>query len=35
MTSGTYPSSLVTHIFHNGQPSDGGYRKALEVMTST
>jgi len=26
--------SLVTQIFHNGQPSDGGDRKMFEVMTS-
>ena len=29
-TSGTYPWSFVTQIFHNGQPS-----KTFEVMTST
>ena len=23
-TSGTYPWSFVTHIFHNGQPGHGG-----------
>ena len=34
-TSGTYPWSFVTHIFHNGQPSYGGDRKIFEVMTST
>jgi hypothetical protein len=34
-TSGTYPWSLVTQIFHNGQPSHGGDRKTVEVMTST
>jgi len=34
-TSGTYPWSFVTHIFHNGQPSHGGDRKIFEVMTST
>ena len=34
-TSGTYPWSFVTQIFHNGQPSRGGDRKAFEVMTST
>jgi hypothetical protein len=33
-TSGTYPWSFVTLIFHNGQPSGGGNRKAFEVMTS-
>jgi hypothetical protein len=35
MTSGTYPWSFVTQIFHNGQPSHGGNRKIFEVMTST
>ena len=25
-TSGTYPWSFVTQIFHNGQPSHGGFR---------
>ena len=34
-TSGTYPWSFVTQIFHNGQPSHGGDRKLFEVMTST
>ena len=34
-TSGTYPWSFVTQIFHNGQPSHGGDRKSIEVMTST
>jgi hypothetical protein len=34
MTSGTYPWSFVTQIFHNGQPSHGGDRKFFEVMTS-
>jgi hypothetical protein len=34
-TSGTYPWSFVTQIFHNGQPSHGGERKMFEVMTST
>jgi len=34
-TSGTYPWSCVTQIFHNGQPSHGGDRKIFEVMTST
>ena len=33
-TSGTYPWSFVTQIFHNGQPSHGGDRKNFEVMTS-
>jgi hypothetical protein len=35
MTSGTYPWSFVTQIFHNGQPSHGGDRKIFEVMTLT
>ena len=34
-TSGTYPWSFATQIFHNGQPSRGGDRKTFEVMTST
>ena len=34
-TNGTYPWSFVTQIFHNGQPSHGGYRDIFEVMTST
>jgi len=34
-TSGTYPWSFVTQIFHNGQPSHCGDRKIFEVMTST
>jgi len=34
-TSGTYPWSFVTQIFHNGQPSHDGDRKIFEVMTST
>jgi hypothetical protein len=34
-TSGTYPCSFVTQIFHNGQPSHGGDSKTFEVMTST
>ena len=34
-TSGTYPSSFVTQIFHNGQPNHRGDRKFSEVMTST
>ena len=33
--SGIYPCSLLTHIFHNSQPSHGGDRKTFEVMTST
>jgi hypothetical protein len=35
VTSGTYPWSCVTQIFHNGQPSHGGDRNIFEVMTST
>jgi hypothetical protein len=35
MTTGTYPWSFVTQIFHSGQPSHGGDRKTFEVMTST
>jgi hypothetical protein len=34
-TSGTYPWSFATQIFHNGQPSHGGDRKTFEVMIST
>ena len=34
-TSGTYPWSFVTQIFHNGQPSRGDDRKTFEVTTST
>ena len=34
-TSGTYPWSFVTQIFHNGQPSHVCDRKIFEVMTST
>ena len=34
-TSGTYPWSFVTQIFHNVQPSHDGDRNILEVMTST
>jgi hypothetical protein len=34
-TSGTYPWSFVTQIFHSGQPSHGGDGKTFEVMTST
>jgi hypothetical protein len=33
-TSGAYPLSFVTQIFHNGQPSHGGDHKMF-VMTST
>ena len=35
MTSGTYPWSFMTQIFHNGQRSHGGDRKISEVITST
>ena len=34
-TSGTYPWSFVTQIYHNVQPSHGGDRTIFEVMTST
>jgi hypothetical protein len=34
-TSGTYPWSFVTQIFHNVQPSRGGDSKTFEVMIST
>ena len=34
-TSGTYPWSFVTQIFHSGQPSHGGDCQTFEVMTST
>jgi hypothetical protein len=34
-TSGTYPWSFVTQIFHNGQPSHSVDRTIFEVMTST
>ena len=34
-TSGTYPLSFVTQIFHRGQPSHGGDRKKFKVMRST
>ena len=34
-TSGTYPWSFVTQIFHSGQPTHGGDRKIFEVLTST
>jgi hypothetical protein len=33
-TSGTYPWSFVTQIFHSGQPSHGANRKTFKVMTS-
>jgi len=29
MTSGTYPWSFMTQIFHSGQPSHGGDRKTF------
>jgi len=34
-TNGTCLWSFVTQIIHNGQPSHGGDRKTIEVMTST
>ena len=34
-TSGTYPWSFISQIFHNGQPSHGGDQKTFKVMTST
>jgi hypothetical protein len=34
-TSGKYPWSFVTQIFHNGQPIYGGHRTNFEMMTST
>ena len=34
-TSGAYPWTFVTQIFHSGQPSHDGDRKTFEVMTST
>jgi hypothetical protein len=33
-TSGTYPWSFVTKIFHSGQPIVGCDRKTFEVMTN-
>jgi hypothetical protein len=33
-TSGTYPWSFVTHIFHSGHPSHGCDHKIIEVVTS-
>ena len=30
-TSGTYPWSFVTQIFHSGQPSHGGDRETFEM----
>ena len=32
---GTYLWSFVPQIFRNGQPSQGGHRKTIEVMTSS
>jgi hypothetical protein len=34
-TSGTYAWSIVTQIFHNGQPSHGDDCKTFQVITST
>jgi hypothetical protein len=34
-STGTYPWSFVTQIFHSCQPSHGGDSKTFEVMTST
>jgi hypothetical protein len=34
-TNGTYPWSFATQVFQNVQPSHGGVRKILAVMTST
>jgi hypothetical protein len=34
-TSGKYPWSFVTQIFHSSHPSYGGDRKIFEVITST
>jgi hypothetical protein len=34
-TSGTYPWSFVTQIFHKDQTSHGGDRKIFEAMNST
>jgi len=33
-TSGTYPGSFVTQIFHSGQPSHGGDRNPFAATTS-
>ena len=33
-TSGTYPWSFVTQIFHNGEPSHGGDRNTKGVFLS-
>jgi hypothetical protein len=35
MTSGIYPWSFVTQIFHSCQPSHDGDHTTFEVMTST
>ena len=34
-TSGTYPWSFVTQIFHNGQPRCGGDRKTFNIRHKT
>ena len=34
-TSGTYPWSFGTQVFHNGQPIHGGDRTIFKVTTST
>jgi hypothetical protein len=34
-TSGAYPWSFVTQVFHNDQPSHVDDRKTFDVMTST
>jgi hypothetical protein len=34
-TSGTYPWSFVTQIFHNGQPGRGGDRKTFDDFNLT
>jgi len=34
-TSGTYPRSFETQLFHIGQSSYEGDRKTFEVITST
>jgi hypothetical protein len=34
-TSGTYPWSFMTQIFHSGHSNHGGDRKTFEVVTST
>ena len=33
-TSGTYPWSFISQIFHNGQPSHGGDRKVFDSKTN-